>query len=577
MKSSTYYFDETGRQKNNLERESISFDSSQKKKSQNIHKLQSKSYLNIFFYAWFIICIVFIISYILLYNYSQKRHNKNKIIFQKNETVITKENKEHILPKDNKNRPIIHKNETVIIKEDNEHIISKENKIRTIIQNNETIIKKENNMHILPIEKNRTISEKIGIAFVFRERLLNDIEIMLFLLANKLIKFDKYDIYLITHKDLNLDLEIDQKIKIIKNISNETSLRNFDKKENIKFYILNNEFSYYSIKLYKTLNGGKKIIGIMPNSYFSYIYTNSTIVYSKIHNIHLYDAFINIIPDEYYIYEKLGIKNTFYIPQLYTFLPQNTPNSKLININILMIGREKELLKGGIYGIKAMSIIVKSIPNAKLYIISSNHNLDFLRELIRQLHLQNNIEILHNVNKTQYYLNSSLLLYPSISESYSYIMNEAKSHAIPIIAFNLSYNPSYHKGVILVDNLNYNQMANEAIRLLNNFEYRKIKGLEAKLSLYEYILNNEIIERFKKIFNLLLEKNNTEEYKKFQNNTYKGYYFHNLSKERLILDYRHCQKFNVFFQCHSFNDMMRMNYIDNIKECKDLFSSNRHI
>ena len=573
MKSSTYYFDETGKQKNNHERDSISFDSSQKKKSQNIHKLQSKSYLNIFFYAWFIICIVFVVSYILLYNYSKRRHKKNKTLIKKNETLIVKEHKEFILTKDNKNKIIIKKNGTSINKEYSEHILSKENKDnknKTIIHKNGTIIVKERNLPIplLSIEnKNKTIYDKIGIAFVFRERFLNDIEIMLLLFANKLIKFDKYDIYLITNKDLIFDLEIDQKIKLIQNITNQLSLEQFDKRVNIKFYILNNELSYHTIKLYKALNGGKKIIGIMPNSYFSYVYSNSSTVYSRIRNINIYDAFINIIPDEYYIYEKLGIKNTFYIPQLYNFLPHNIPNSKLINRNILIIGREKELLKGGIYGIKVMNLIVKSMPNAKLYIISSNHSIDFLEQLIRQLHLEKNIQILHDVNKTEYYLNSSLLLYPSISESYSFIMNEAKSHAIPIIAFNLSYNPSYHKGVILVDNLNYSQMAREAIRILNNFEYRKIKGLEAKLSLYEYIFNNEIIEKFKKIFNILLEKNNTEEYKRFQNNTYKGYYFHNSAKERLELDYKYAQKFNTFFQCHSFNDMIRNDFIDNIRGC----------
>ena len=606
MKSNIYYFDETGRQKNNHERDSFSFETSPKEspkeKPKTTHKLQNKSYLNILFYAWFIICIVFIISYLLLYNYSKKRHNMNKKNIPKNETLIAKGHKEPILPKENKenkNRTIIHKNETLIIKENQKHILPKENRNKTIIQKKETkvvkehkepilikenknkiIIKKNETLNVkkpidkkLPIQnKNIIISDKIRIAFVFRDKLLNDIEVMLLILANKLVEFDKYDIYLITQRDLHFDLEIDHKIKLIQNISNQASLENFDKKVNIKIYILNNELSYNTIKIYKSLNGGKKVIGIMQNAYFSFVYTNSSSVYSRISNINLYDAFLSIIPDEYFIFEKLGIKNTFYIPQLYNFLPQNIPNSRLINRNILIIGKERELLKGGIYGIKVMNIIVKSIPNAKLYIISSNHSIDFLKNLVRQLHLENNIEILYddNVNKTQYYLNSSLLLYPSISESYSYIMNEAKSHAIPIIAFNLSYNPSYHKGVILVENLNYTQMAIEAIRILNNFEYRKIKGLEAKLSLYEYILKNEITGKFKKLLNLILNRTNTEEYRKFQNDTYRGYYFHNIAKERLELDYKYAQKFNNFFLCHSFNDMERMDFIKNIPGCKNL-------
>lgn len=45
----------------------------------------------------------------------------------------------------------------------------------------------------------------------------------------------------------------------------------------------------------------------MENTFLSYIYSNSTSTYLNWKNSMLYDAFINIIPDDYYIYKKLGM------------------------------------------------------------------------------------------------------------------------------------------------------------------------------------------------------------------------------------------------------------------------------
>ena len=163
-----------------------------------------------------------------------------------------------------------------------------------------------------------------------------------------------------------------------------------------------------------------------------------------------------------------------------------------------------------------------------------------MEDLIEEFDLEKNVEVLYGKeNVTSYYLNSSILLYPSISESYSYIMNEAKSHVIPIIAFNLSYNPVYQNGVILVNQFDYKQMAKEAIKLLNNYHYRKIKGLEAKLSLFEN-LNRETLDKWDNLFSLL-DKNNTGELQ---------------TNEILGIEFKSGIEYNKFFSCHSFNLLM---------------------
>ena len=176
------------------------------------------------------------------------------------------------------------------------------------------------------------------------------------------------------------------------------------------------------------------------------------------------------------------MNNTFYMPYLYPFKEAKIPNSKLQYNNLILMGKEKDIIKEGIYGIKAMNLIVEKIPDAKLNIIYTSYQTESLEELIKEFQLEENVKIYNyadNINITQFLLNSSIVLYPFITEYYPYIMNLAKSYAIPIIGFNLSYIPAYRKGVILVNLYDYKQMAKASVKLLNDYEYRKIKGLEA--------------------------------------------------------------------------------------------------
>ena len=64
------------------------------------------------------------------------------------------------------------------------------------------------------------------------------------------------------------------------------------------------------------------------------------------------------------------MNNTFYIPYLYNYVSQKTPNSNLTYNNLLIIWKEKDIIKDDEYRIKAMNIIKETIPDAKLYIIS---------------------------------------------------------------------------------------------------------------------------------------------------------------------------------------------------------------
>ena len=434
-------------------------------------------------------------------------------------------------------------------------------------QNLEGLQNIHNNQNKSIEKKLRTdVNGRIGVAFVFSSIFGNGIGRMLSLLANELVKIEKYDIYLITKKGYSLDFKFDKRVKKVPIYENRTLIKNLDKKSNIVYYILHNELSKEKIFWYRSLN--KKIIDVMHGAYLSGIYTNSTTLYA-IWNVHNYfDAFINIVADDYYVYKNLGMNNTFYIPNLFTFDPSTTPNSNLTYKNLMVMGRENDEIKGGKYAIKAMSLIAKEVPDAKLYFISSDYRIQFIKDLVKEFNITKNVEVLTYVeNITHYFLNSSVLLCPSLSESFPMVMNEGKAHRLPIVAFNVSYSPSYQKGVILVEMLNYTQMANEAIKLLNNYEYRKQKGHEAKLSLYEYS-NDETINKWDKLFDIL-DKNDPISYKQLQNYTYEKYYEEEKARERLESNYNFGIKFNKYFSCHKFNDMINITYINQIKGCRN--------
>ena len=254
---------------------------------------------------------------------------------------------------------------------------------------------------------------------------------------------------------------------------------------------------------------------------------------------------------------------------MYTFDADRTPNSNLTYKNLMIMGRERDRIKGGYYGIKAMELIVKEIPDAKLYFISSDKSLDFLKGVIKDLNLTKNVEIINYVeNITHYFLNSSVLLYPSKSESFPMVMNEGKAHGMPIVAFNVSYSPSYQKGVILVDMLNYTQMANEAIKLLKDYDYRKRIGMESKLSMRDYS-NKETANKWDRLFSIL-DKDDPLAYQKLQKFTYEKYYDEDKARERLESNYNFGKKYNKYFCCHTFNDLVNLTYIESIKVCNNI-------
>ena len=523
--------------------------SSYKKKKNNKY-----NFLYILSIFLVLICIFFILIYVKIYldeyqkisdikSKFQANSNVSKISSETNNSSVTIE----IEPPD-KNIKFNETNE----KEDKSNII-----LREITKKNFTLPNNKNN-------------GKIGVAFVFKSLFGNGIGRMLSVTCSELAKLEKYDIYMITGAAIpSLDFPFDKRVNMVRIAGNRTLIQKFDETSNIKIYVLQNALNPSSIKWYKNLNGGKKVIGVMHGTYISSIFANLTGVYTIWKYNQLFDAYIQVVADDYYINKKLGINNSFFFHNLYTFDADQTPNSNLTYNNLMIMGRQLDKIKGGLYGIKAMDLIRKEIPDAKLYFVSSNYKITFLDNLIKELNLTEHIEVKHFTKDiSKFFLNSSIFINPSLSEACPMVISEAKAFGLPIIGFNVSYSVPYQEGVIKCDIANYTQIAEEAIKLLKDYNYRKQKGIESKESLKRFS-NKDTLDKWSKLFEVLVN-NDMEGYKNLQKSTFdKKYYDDESARDHLEYNWKRGQIFNRYFCCHDFNDMLNITYINNIKGCKN--------
>ena len=416
------------------------------------------------------------------------------------------------------------------------------------------------------------VRRKIGVAFVYDYMYANGIARFLTVLTDLLAETGKYHVYLINEGMTDIDFKLNPKVKRIITKMDAKQMIDVDQANNIDIYVLNNDASKDFIDTYRSL--GKKVIGIFHGVYLSCIFTNDTDAYPLWPEFKYFDSFVHIIADDYWVYKKFGFNNSIYIPNIYTFDASKVPTSPLTYKNILMVGRVDDIIKGGKFGILAMSEILKEIPDAKLTIVGLNPP-DNLINLTHELHIEKSVIWANfSLNISEHYLNTSVLLVTSVSESFPMVMNEGKAHSVPIVSFNVDYSPCFQKGVITVEMFDYFAMAKETIKLLKDFEYRKEMGKIAKESLKMYN-NNDTINMWGKLFNALV--NGNDEYGKLQKEVEKKYYNETIAKERLVKHFHYGQQFNNFFKCHSFENFTSLDYIKTITPCPNETKSSKKI
>lgn len=441
------------------------------------------------------------------------------------------------------------------------------NNIYNTIRNKDIIELKRNINNIT--NSNNSIEEydknKIGVAFIYHILHSNGVARVITLTADHLVKTGKYNVFLITGKPYERDFKYDNRIRRFVGHDNITIIRNLTRKYNIKYFILNNQLTESLIRALQALNG--KVIGIFHGVYESAIFHNVTMSYRSWYKFDVYNSFIVIAPDDLYIYKKLGFKNGTFIPNLYTFDPDKAPVSNLTKHNIVILGRASDKIKGVVYALKTMSYIVKDVPDSNLIFATSDTSMRGIENFAKSLNISNHIIIKYFPNITEVFLNSSVLMFTSLSEAFPMAMNEGKAHGLPVVAFDVPFSIPYQSGVITVPQLNCVALARETVKLLKDYNYRKKKGEEAKLSLYQFN-NNDTIHMWGRLFDSL--DKGVEEYRKLQKEIEDKYYHEQAAKEHVTSHFKFAQMYNKHFRCHTFENMLNMTYVKNIKECKNV-------
>ena len=421
-----------------------------------------------------------------------------------------------------------------------------------------------NSMSVEFLEKNKT-KKKIGLAFPYYSLHANGIGRFITVTANNLMKTGKYDICFITEKPPSSgEFEYDSRIKRFVAFNNYTLIRNISKHENIDIVVLQNVLSESLVKFHHQL--GQKVICMFHGVFLSAIVHNIIEHYRSWDQFDVCDSFIFIAADDYYIYKKLGFKNEIFMPNLYTFEPSEIKNSNLTNKNIVILGRLNDEIKGVTYAIESMYYIVKEVPDAILFLVSSDGRIQFLKDLTKNLNLTKNIIFKPgSKNISAIFWNTSIHMFTSLSEAFPMAMNEGKAHGMPIVGFDVPYSVPYQQGFIGVDLFDVKALARETIKLLKDYNYRKKMGEIAKKSL-DIFKNNETVELWGRLCDSLLS-DDREDYRKFQKYMEDKYYNEKKAREHLESQYNLLVKHNINLTCHNFENYLDMNYLRRIKAC----------
>ena len=345
----------------------------------------------------------------------------------------------------------------------------------------------------LNLKFNNKINNKIRIGIYYSSIKNGGIERLTALLLNYLDKIKIFDIYLLTQlfKEENEYKIPDNTKRIVIKTGRKKDLLKKIKREKIDILI----YHFYNAYEINMLNNFKKIKTIVYNHscFLIWIYAEIYNFFKTVYNAYKNSKYlVSLVPFENdYLFKKWGINSILmnnFIPYEYNNIIPSTLTSKII----LMIGRGSDKMKRYELGIQSMKYIIKNIPDCEMRIISDLKSTDNLKKMIKDLNLENNIKLVGYTSIPEiYFKNASLHIFPTISESFGFVLSETKIYGIPSILAGLDYVSIAKGGTIIIYDDKPKTIANEAIKILNNYNYRKRLGKEARQSMKKF--NNDLL------------------------------------------------------------------------------------
>ena len=229
---------------------------------------------------------------------------------------------------------------------------------------------------------------------------------------------------------------------------------------------------------------------------------------------------VSLIPLENdFIFPKWGITTSILMDNFITYEYDTIIPSDLTSKTIIMLGRANDKYKRFDLGIQSMEYIIKEIPEAKMMIISSLDKTQFLHNLLYNIGLERKVYLVgFSLNPEIYFKNSSLNIFPTLTEAFPMALCEVKIYGIPTILLGLDYVSVSKLGTIIIYDEMPESIAKESLKIMKNKKYRKKMGRIAKLSMKKY--NNILLSQ--KWIKLVLSTYNGEVfYRTLQNSDVK--------------------------------------------------------
>ena len=323
----------------------------------------------------------------------------------------------------------------------------------------------------ISVQDNNLDKHLIKVAYYCSSIKYGGIERVISIIINHISKEKIFSQYLVTKSDiLEGEYFIPKNVKRIGLINRSNSLYYLIRKKNIDILIYN----FYEKREIKKLNkiATTKIIYYDHSSFLYWIYLKHYKFKDTIYNEYKKCKYvISLIPIESnYLFKLWGINSIL----------MNNPSTFRFEL-----------------GINSMKLIIKEIPMSQMNIVSNPN--EECEKLIQNLNLEKNVRFVgFQINVENFLRNSSLLILPSLSESYSMVLSEAKIFGIPSILCGLDYLALAKGGTIIIYDDNPETISKEAIKILKIKEYRKMMGNEARKSMKKF-KNSLIMKKWIKL------------------------------------------------------------------------------
>ena len=259
-----------------------------------------------------------------------------------------------------------------------------------------------------------------------------------------------------------------------------------------------------------------KVLFYIHSSTFDWIYANYT-KFKEIYKEYLNSRYlISLVPFENdYIFRKWGLKS-IYMDNFITFDYNSVIPSDLSSKKILMLGRANDEKKRFKIGILSMEYVIPEIPQCQLIIISNLTGVYNQKNLIYNLNLENNINFIgYSSTPEFFFINASLNVFPSISESFGLVLSETKLYGIPNILLGLDYVSISKGGTEIIYDDSPETLSQNILKILRNNIHKRKLGKKARKSMKKF--NNTLL-LYKWIKLIISIYNGNEYYEEFREN-----------------------------------------------------------